>query len=94
MIRVFPAWPENKNAKFENLRTYGAFLVSSEKSEGKVKYLKIVSEKARPCVLENPWGKSDVALKRDGKKGEILSGDILRFETKENEQIFLTPVLK
>jgi alpha-L-fucosidase 2 len=91
MIRVFPAWPENKDAKFENLRTYGAFLVSSEIKDGKIKFLYVVSEKARPCIIENPWGESEVVLKRNGKKGEALGGGILRFDTKKDEQIMINP---
>ena len=34
VLRVFPAWPQNRNASFGNLRAYGAFLVSSTLKEG------------------------------------------------------------
>ena len=92
IIRVFPTWPSNKDAKFENLRTHGAFLVSSEKVNEKVKYIRLKSEKGRPCILENPWQKSVVLLERDGKQKESLTGNILRFNTQENEQILITPI--
>ncbi len=55
MIRVFPAWPAKKDASFENLRTYGAFLVSSEQKNGKVQFVRITSEKGRKCKIQNPW---------------------------------------
>jgi alpha-L-fucosidase 2 len=92
MIRVFPAWPAEKNARYENLRTYGAFLVSSEKTGGKVKYVRLTSEKGRPCTLENPWGNVDVLLERNGKKAELISGEMLRFATSANEKIMIKPV--
>ena len=91
IIRVFPTWPANKNAKFENLRTHGAFLVSSEKSNGKIKYIKVTSEKGRLCTLENPWGNSEVTMKRNNKRVETLSGDILHFKTEQNEHLLITP---
>lgn len=47
---------ERKNAKFTNLRTYGAFLVSSSCKDGEIEYVTIVSEKGRTCKIENPWG--------------------------------------
>ena len=91
MIRVFPAWPEDRDAKFENLRTYGAFLVSSERSEGKIRYIKLTSEKGRPCTLENPWGDVKVKMEKNGEKPEIMSGRLLEFETKPNEEISIKP---
>ena len=93
VIRVFPNWPAEKDAKFENLRTHGAFLVSSEKTDGKVKHIKIISEKGRLCTLENPWGNADVTMKRDNKTEEILSGNVLQFRTEQNEYLLLTPLM-
>jgi alpha-L-fucosidase 2 len=90
VIRVFPTWPAHKDAKFENLRTQGAFLVSSEKSDGKIKYIKLTSEKGRLCTLKNPWGNSEVTVKRNNKSVETLSGDILKFKTEQNEHLLIT----
>ncbi len=91
MIRVFPAWPANKDARFANLRTYGAFLVSSERKNNKVGYIKIISEKGRVCTFENPWGNAKVVLERNGQKSETLSGKLIKFETKVNETISIKP---
>lgn len=91
IIRVFPTWPANKDAKFENLRTYGAFLVSSKKINGMVNYVELLSEKGRPCTFENPWGNTEVKLERNGKKAEKLSGEVIKFNTEENEHIMIKP---
>ena len=92
IIRVFPAWLTNKDAKFKTLRAYGAFLVSSEIKDGKVVFINILSEKGRNCTVENPWGSTDVALERNGQKGERLNGKQLKFETKTGELISLRPI--
>lgn len=55
VIRVFPSWPANKDAKFANLRAYGAFLVSSEIKNNKVVFIEIISEKGKELTLQNPW---------------------------------------
>ena len=92
IIRVFPAWLKNRDAKFKTLRAYGAFLVSSEIKNNKVTYIKIVSEKGRTCTIENPWGKSALVLERDGQKAETLTGKLIKFETKSNEFISIKPL--
>ena len=47
VLRVFPAWPKDRDARFGSLRAYGAFLVSSELVKGEVTELTIESEKGR-----------------------------------------------
>ena len=74
VMRVFPAWPTSADARFANLRQFGAFLVASELKGGTVKYVRISSEKGRPCTLVNPWPGKAVDVYRDGKKIETLKG--------------------
>jgi hypothetical protein len=88
IIRLFPTWPLQKNAKFHHLRAYGAFLVSSELKEEQVEYVKILSEKGRDLKIVNPWNSSDVVVERKGKT-EIFSGDILNINTSVMETILL-----
>lgn len=87
VLRVFPNWNLQKMASFENLRAYGAFLVSSAVGDGIVKYVKLKSEKGRLCNMQNPWPGKSVQLIRMGKKAEILTGERLRFTTDENESL-------
>jgi alpha-L-fucosidase 2 len=91
IVRVFPSWLNGKDARFKDLRAYGAFLVSSEKTNGQVTYVKILSEKGRECTFENPWGDSAVVLERNGRKAETLSGKVIKFKTGMDETIMIKP---
>jgi alpha-L-fucosidase 2 len=55
IIRVFPAWPKAHDAKFENLRAQGGFLVSAEQRGGKTVKLQIVSTVGGKLRLLDPW---------------------------------------
>lgn len=90
VVRIFPNWNLNKDASFDKLRAYGAFVISSSLKKGKISYVKLVSEKGRPCIMENPWPGKKVQLIRNNKKAEILKGDSFSFQTKENEVIQLS----
>ncbi|MDF2189053.1 trehalose hydrolase [Paraflavitalea sp. CAU 1676] len=90
VVRVFPNWVRSEDASFNNLRAYGAFLVSSELIKGQVKYVQLLSEKGRLCRMENPWPGRRVKLIRDGQQAEVLRGDVFEFRTGVNESIRLT----
>jgi len=87
VIRIFPNWNHSKDASFNNLRAYGAFVISSSLKNGRVEYVKIISEKGRPCILENPWHDKEVQLFRNGRKAERLKGSQFDFQTAANELI-------
>jgi alpha-L-fucosidase 2 len=89
MIRIFPAWPSARDARFENLRTWGAFLVSSEKRAGVVQYVRIVSEKGRDCTIENPWPGKQVKIVTGKNRKKILSGEQINFKTMVGETFVL-----
>lgn len=89
IVRVFPNWNHDKDASFSKLRAYGAFVVSSSLKKGKVEYVKIVSEKGRQCIMENPWPGKKTQVIRNDKKAEIMEGNVFIFQTKENERIQL-----
>lgn len=89
LLRLFPVWPEDRDAKFENLRAYGAFLVSSSKVNGKVEYVKILSEKGRKCSMRNPWPGGQAQIKRENGKTEKMTGDQFTFKTSIGEKILM-----
>lgn len=89
VIRIFPNWNKNKDASFDHLRAYGAFLVSSRLEKGQITYVKLFSEAGRTCVIDNPWSGKKVELSRDGQKTEILNGKTLSFSTRAGEQLEL-----
>ena len=81
VLRVFPVWPKTKDARFLNIRTWDAFLVSSSLKGGTVQSVKIYSEKGRPCTLVNPWPGKAIDVYRDGKKRETLKGERIALKT-------------
>jgi hypothetical protein len=90
VIHVFADWPKGKDARFDKLRAYGAFLVSAEIKGGTVQGgVRIVSERGTPCALRNPWPGKKTRLIRKGKPAEELSGDILKFPTGTGETLEL-----
>lgn len=54
-LRLFPVWNRAHDASFENLRAYGALLVSGAVSGGEVQPAKIVSEKSVHVCIVSPW---------------------------------------
>ena len=91
VLRVFPVWPKDKNARFMSIRVWGAFLVSGELKGGKVLYVKIHSEKGRDCTLVNPWQQQEVDVYLAGKKVETLKGDRFVMKTKAGQTVVLGP---
>ena len=67
VIRLFPCWPKDQDARFGTLRAVGAFLVSAELKNGEIRGVTILSEKGRDCTIQNPWPGKSVRLVRNGK---------------------------
>jgi alpha-L-fucosidase 2 len=60
VIRLFPAMPHHwRDAAFLSLRAEGAFLVSAQMRDGRVEWVRIVSEAGGTCRVRNPWGGED-----------------------------------
>jgi len=57
VIRVFPAWPRQKEARFRHLRTQGGFLVSSSCITGCIDSVEVESTVGGPLRLVSPWRK-------------------------------------
>ncbi len=55
VIRVFPAWPKQKDARFRQLRTQGGFLVSSNLEAGTIDRIEVKSTVGGPLRLLSPW---------------------------------------
>lgn len=89
VLRLFPCWPREVDARFGDLRACGAFLVSAELKDGAVAGVRIISEKGRDCAIVNPWPGKSVRTVRSGKAVEILTGDRLTLRTTPNETIAL-----
>jgi hypothetical protein len=89
VLRLFPCWPRELDARFGTLRARGAFLVSAELKGGVAGDVKILSEKGRDCVVQNPWPGKSVAVVRNGAKAETLDGERWSLKTKPGEVLVL-----
>jgi alpha-L-fucosidase 2 len=87
VIQIFPAIPESWcDVSFHTLRTEGAFLVSAQRTGGKVERVEIESEKGGICRLKNPFGTDKYRLK--SIKGTVKAeGEILTIEFPENGKV-------
>ena len=91
ILRLFPCWPKDRDARFGNLRAYGAFLVSAELRDGRVRNVRIASEKGRPLTVLNPWPGQSVVVVRNGRRAGRVRGTRLTFATRPGEIIALAP---
>ena len=87
VLRFFPCWPRDQDARFGTLRAVGAFLVSAELKNGLVGGVKIISEQGGDCTVQNPWPGKKVSI--SGRK--TLTGERFTFKTKPGEIIELQP---
>jgi len=91
-LRLFPVWPRDKYAKFEKLRTYGAFLVSSEMKRGMIGKIDILSEKGNECRILNPWGDESVTVRSGQQEVESqVAGGMIVFPTTTGGEYMVAP---
>ncbi|RAP76849.1 glycosyl hydrolase family 95 catalytic domain-containing protein [Paenibacillus montanisoli] len=96
VIRLFPVWPNERNAQFMTLRAVGAFLVSSELKDGMIQFVEITSERGRVCRLFNPWPDGALSIVEiNGNKQEAIDWklveDVIVFATKADRHYRLQP---
>lgn len=89
VMRVFPVWPRERPASFGRLRTHGALLVSGALRDGRIQPIRIESEFATECVVQNPWPGKPTDLQRGRGVSEKLNGDRLRFTMAPGESVVL-----
>jgi len=70
VIRVFPAWPKDKDARFTSLRAQGGFLVTAEQKARTVVKLEITSTVGGKLRLLNPW--TGRLVERDTEPGQSI----------------------
>ena len=89
VVRFFPCWPKDQDARFGNLRAVGAFLVSAKLQAGEITAVKITSEKGKDCTVLNPWPGKTVDIVRNGKRSESVTGKIFTLKTQAGESLEL-----
>ena len=90
VIRVFPAWPDEWDARF-TLRARGGFVVTASRMAGRTESVELRSEAGTIARVRNRWGTATVRVYRNGKRAEQLKGAVLVFESKVGEIITLRP---
>ena len=81
VVRLFPVWPRQLDARFEQIRVEGAFLVSAQLEGGEVQPFTIVSEQGRPLTLLNPWPGKRVKVTTSEGKSLLLAGERIQMPT-------------
>jgi len=94
IIRVFPAFPKNQDAKFTSLRARGGFLVTAEQKDGEVARLEITSTAGGKLRMVSPWSSPKVKF----PNGSVLaltpdSAGIVELATKKGQTLVFDPAL-
>jgi hypothetical protein len=90
-MRVFADWPKATDARFGDLRAYGAFLVSSDVRSDVVQYVRVVSEIGGSFTLVNPWPMKTLHAYRNEKDAGTLSGAELSVMTTAGDVVLIAP---
>jgi len=89
-IRLFPCWPDDKDAKFTGLRAQGGFIVSAEFKDGRVASATIESVVDKKLQLLSPWktiyvNGRNAAIGSDGLVTiNTKAGQVFKFSGKDN----------
>jgi len=87
-VHIFPAIPKDwKTVGFSRLRTEGAFLISARMEAGKVKWVRIFSEKGGEVRLKNPFKDKKILIDPDTEYE--WEGDVLLLKTTPGQEIWL-----
>lgn len=92
VIRVFPAWPKDLDARFQSLRAQGGFLVSSQQEDGKIGTIEVVSTAGGTLRLVSPWPR--IRIRGDDGTSQYLQPDahgIVSCTTKPGQRFTLQP---
>ncbi|SDC99949.1 glycosyl hydrolase family 95 catalytic domain-containing protein [Niabella drilacis] len=92
VLRVFAVWPKNKDAAFTNIRSEGAFLISSAIRNKEVQYLKIISEQGRTVTLQNPWPGKELVIRSNKRRDFRGSGNRVLIPTSKGETLSILPL--
>jgi len=86
-IRIFPCWPDDKDARFSRLRAQGGFLVSAEKTDGRVQQVMIESTVGGKLRLLIPWA----TIKVNGIGVSLDARGVACVDTETGDRVVLTP---
>ena len=81
LIRLFPYWPDGRQASFRHLRARGAFVIDAARDAEGFITAQITSEKGSLCRVK--WNGAPPAVTCDGQAVRVTSegGSVLQFDT-------------
>ncbi|WBB62453.1 discoidin domain-containing protein [Streptomyces sp. WMMC500] len=84
VTRIFPNWPEARDAEFNRLRAKGAFVLSAEQRRGTVRGVEVTSDRGNDFSLASPWGDRSVRVVDDrGRRVDVEEDDgVISFPTR------------
>src|SRR5207249_267246 len=86
VIRIFPAVPRDwKDVSFNNLRAEGAFVVSASREGGKVREVRIRSERGGTVRLANPWRGTAKVISRGQRVAVRAEENLLSWDASAGE---------
>ena len=93
-VRLFEGVPSDRpDAAFENLRVEGAFLISAERTQGRVDEVRVRAEAGGALRLANPWGgQQKVRVVREGREEALASAAVLELDLARDEEVRFLPV--
>ena len=93
IIRLFPGWPENKSASFNDLRVEGAFLISSTKNENYILFCRIKSLAGGFIRLETPWENTYLSLNGNNNFMQQEQKDgYINLTMKLGDEVIISPI--
>jgi hypothetical protein len=93
-IRLFPNTQGLGGARFRDLRTFGAFLLSASYDGKTVSQVTMLSEKGATAKLVNPWPNAQPKVTRASDSRPIavaVRGEIVQFATQRGERYKIEP---
>lgn len=90
-VWLFPMWPNDRAARFKDLRAHGAFVISSSvDSSGVVGTTFVHSEKGATLKIRKPWATTSVVNSVGASIPATVAGDLISFATVAGETYTLT----
>jgi alpha-L-fucosidase 2 len=90
-LHLFADWPAGTDARFGDLRAYGAFLVSSDVRDNVVQYVRVISEAGGSFTLVNPWPTATLRVYRNGTDAGTLTGTEVSSPTAVGDVFLVAP---
>jgi hypothetical protein len=89
IIRVFPAWPKDRDAAFTRLRAQGGFLVSARQQNGMIEHLEIETTVSGTLRLLSPWSRISVKTGARVRRLQPDARGVVTLATEAGEKLVL-----